>query len=365
MCAQQRHLHRVDRIDVRIAQADRPLHHGMPVEQVVGLDDAQHHVGGARVLVGDAGEVAVRVGACRHEIEVRACDLEARLRERHLEVLDDRPEEGPVAVETPQLVEALRRSRGSAPGRCRSRTRLAAGTGSASRRTPTGWPAATAGTRHRRRAGAPAAIRSRASASSSTGVNDAEERHERRVAARRAPRKASSERRAASVISSRPNAGARRPDDSGEDRQQRRRQRRLEVAVRQPRQPVLERDRLALLGELEAAARVAAGLREDRRVRRTAAAAGAAAAAVEDRQLDAVPRRHRRRGPPGRGRSPTAPPGSRRPWPNRSSRPSPPCGGGAASSTAAELGRGEQLLDDPAGAAAGPRSIRRAARPTA
>ena len=58
-------------------------------------------------------------------------------------------------------------------------------------------------------------------------------------------------------------------------------------------------------------------------MRRAAAAAGAAAAAVEDRQLDAVLARRRRRAPPARGRSPTAPRGSRRPCPSRSSRPSP------------------------------------------
>ena len=60
---------------------------------------------------------------------------------------------------------------------------------------------------------------------------------------------------------------------SGERGEQRRRERRLEVALREPRQPVLERDRLALLGHLEPARRLALRLREDRRVRRPAAAA--------------------------------------------------------------------------------------------
>ncbi len=60
----------------------------------------------------------------------------------------------------------------------------------------------------------------------------------------------------------------------------------LEIPVREVRQAVLEGDRLALLGQLQAAGWMARGLCEDRRVRRPAAAARAAAAAVEDRQLD-------------------------------------------------------------------------------
>jgi hypothetical protein len=64
------------------------------------------------------------------------------------------------------------------------------------------------------------------------------------------------------------------------------RQRRFEVAVREPGEAVLERDRLALLGQLQPAGRVAGRLREDRSVGRPATAAGAAAAPVEDRQLD-------------------------------------------------------------------------------
>ena len=60
----------------------------------------------------------------------------------------------------------------------------------------------------------------------------------------------------------------------------------LEVSSCEAREPVLERDRLPLLRELEAATDRVRRLREDRGVRRTAAATGAAAAAVEDRQLD-------------------------------------------------------------------------------
>ena len=76
--------------------------------------------------------------------------------------------------------------------------------------------------------------------------------------------------------------------------EQRARERRLEVPAREPFEAVLERDRLALLGQLHAPRRMPRGLRRDRRVRRSAAAPGAAAAAVEDRQLDAVPLGDRR-----------------------------------------------------------------------
>ena len=56
--------------------------------------------------------------------------------------------------------------------------------------------------------------------------------------------------------------------------------------MREAGQAVLVRDRLALLGHLQAAGRMAGRLRQDRRMRRTAATAGAAAAAVEDGELD-------------------------------------------------------------------------------
>ena len=56
--------------------------------------------------------------------------------------------------------------------------------------------------------------------------------------------------------------------------------------MREPGEAVLERDRLALLGQLQPAGWVAGGLREDRRMGRPATAARAAAATVEDRQLD-------------------------------------------------------------------------------
>ncbi len=61
----------------------------------------------------------------------------------------------------------------------------------------------------------------------------------------------------------------------------------LEVAVRELRQPVLERDRLALLGDLQ----VRVGLGEDGIEGRAAPASGAAAASVEHGERDVVPPR--------------------------------------------------------------------------
>ena len=77
-------------------------------------------------------------------------------------------------------------------------------------------------------------------------------------------------------------------DTVRERREQRRRDRRLEVSPRKTGQPVLERDRLALLSQLQPAVDRVRRLREDRGVGRAAAAPGAAAAAVENRELDAA-----------------------------------------------------------------------------
>ena len=109
-------------------------------------------------------------------------DLEARLRERHLEVLDERPEERPLARRGGGARPAARpraRRRG-APRR--SRTRPAAGSGSASRRTPTGSPAAPGARRSPPpRAARPGREPISSSASSSTGVKLRKKRRERRV----------------------------------------------------------------------------------------------------------------------------------------------------------------------------------------
>src|SRR5581483_9962256 len=68
----------------------------------------------------------------------------------------------------------------------------------------------------------------------------------------------------------------------------------LEVAVREPREAVLERDRLTLLRELQPAGGRDLRLREDRRIRRAPAAARAPASTVEDGQLRAAFARYRR-----------------------------------------------------------------------
>ena len=75
-------------------------------------------------------------------------------------------------------------------------------------------------------------------------------------------------------------------DHLREGGQERRREGALEVAAGEAAQPVVERDRLALLGQPQPSRWMPGRLREDRRVGRSASAAGAAAAAVEDRQLD-------------------------------------------------------------------------------
>src|SRR5439155_18171942 len=69
-------------------------------------------------------------------------------------------------------------------------------------------------------------------------------------------------------------------------RQQGRRDRGLEVPLGESRQAVLERDRLALLGEPEAAVDRAGRLRDDRCIAGPAAPPRRTAASLEERQLD-------------------------------------------------------------------------------
>ena len=161
--AQQLDLDRVHRIDVRVAQPDRALHDRVAVEQLVRLDDREHRVDRAPMLVGERRPEPVAIGSRRHERDVGLGDLEARLRERHLEVLDERAEERPLARRAAAARRAARpraRTRGTPS---RSRTRPAAGSGSASRRTPTGSRAAPRARPLRRPpAATPAGSRSRA-----------------------------------------------------------------------------------------------------------------------------------------------------------------------------------------------------------
>ena len=114
---------------------------------------------------------SARRGARLDQLEVAGGDVQARLRERHLEVLDQRAEERPPAVEAAQLA---RRRRAAKPSR--SRTRRAGGSGSASRRRPRGSPGASQESPPSGRRAGREPISS--SASSSTGVNARKKRDE-------------------------------------------------------------------------------------------------------------------------------------------------------------------------------------------
>jgi hypothetical protein len=82
----------------------------MTVEQVARLDDLEHRGDRARVLVGDRLPEAGVVD----ELEVLGGDPDARFRERHLEILDERAEERPLAVERAERIDVRRRERGAA-----------------------------------------------------------------------------------------------------------------------------------------------------------------------------------------------------------------------------------------------------------
>ena len=170
----------------------------------------------------------------------------------------------------------------------RSRTTPGAGSGSASRRRPRGS-----------RGAPPARPLLRPRAATRPGA-DLEQRElvDRREGAEEGRERGSSqtspryvgERDAGELVHRVARAGVRRlePRHVGEHRQQRPRDGRLEVALGEAREAVLERDRLALLGQLEPAVDGAARLGEDAGVGRAAAPPGRAAAAVEDGQLDAA-----------------------------------------------------------------------------
>ena len=231
-----------------------------------------------------------RSAPVRHQIEIAAGDLERRLGERHLEVVDrsrGRTASRRTACAAPGR---RRRSRRAAPAPSRRRTRPAAACASASTRRPTGSPAGRPG-RPRSTAAARAASRAPAAPSSSTGVNARKNGTNARVLVHQRAIGRESRPPRARPCSSRPPGGGTLPSASGKAASSVAGDGGLEVAVREPRQAVLVRDRLALLGQLEAPGRMARRLREDRRVGRPAAAPGAAAAAMEDRELDVGARR--------------------------------------------------------------------------
>src|SRR5205085_10791013 len=99
--SQQVDLQGIEWIDVRIPQADRALQNRLPVEELLRLRNLEHR--GCRALVLGADRLPKPVVA--DELQVSLGDLDARLRERHLEVLDQRAEERPLAREAPHVFE--------------------------------------------------------------------------------------------------------------------------------------------------------------------------------------------------------------------------------------------------------------------
>ena len=93
--AQQLDLDRVHRVDVGVAQLDRALHDRVAVEQLVAPRRSRAPPRPCARAPRRSRPRAGRGRRRRHELEVAARDLEARLRERHLEVVDERAEERP------------------------------------------------------------------------------------------------------------------------------------------------------------------------------------------------------------------------------------------------------------------------------
>ena len=96
VAAQQLDLDRVHRVDVRVAQlGSSAAATGWRSSSAVASTISSTAADGALVLGRDRGRRAGSGSARRDEVEVAARDLQARLRERHLEVLDERAEERP------------------------------------------------------------------------------------------------------------------------------------------------------------------------------------------------------------------------------------------------------------------------------
>ncbi len=233
--------------------------------------------------------MAIGLRLRRHEREIPARDVEAGLGQRHLEVLDDRSEERPLAIEPPQRLEAGTRlgerrepAAAAVPGgeqRPILRPREHPWDGSERLQVRRVFGRAARGTRADLEQRQFVDRRERAEERDERGVGP----HQRPVGPLRLPGRVGHHVAA--------EGRGRRARDVREGREQRRRQRGFEVAIGEPGQAVLERDRFALLGQLQTPGRVAGGLRQDGRVRRSAAASGASAAAVEDGEFDVVARR--------------------------------------------------------------------------
>ena len=300
---QQLDLDRVHRVDVGVAQPDRLLEHRVAVEQLPRLDDLEHGVARAVVLVAQRAEDALRRARRRRRARgsarrspcstSRATSRGSR-RARGRTASRGRAARSSVDAERPRAPSPRRARR----GRCSV---------SASTRRPTGSR------------GAPRARRPPAASGRDTGrepsVEQRElvERRERAQEARAAPgrptrprgRARAAARETASIVSRAPSGAS--ADPVRERGEERRGDRGLEVPPREPGQPVLERDRLALLGELEAAVDRVRRLGEDRRVGRALLRARRSRRGRGTRSARRRARPRATRAPPAPGRSPTGP----------------------------------------------------------
>ncbi len=110
MAAQQLDLECVHRVDVWVAQRDRAQQHRLAFEQPLHTCRCVHARDRARLLLLENSEQA-RVA---DEREIPSRDRQARLRERHLEVVDHRAEERQALIEIAQVRITGRRKRGAA-----------------------------------------------------------------------------------------------------------------------------------------------------------------------------------------------------------------------------------------------------------
>src|SRR5439155_27345319 len=93
------------RVEVLIAQLDRAAQNRLAFEQCAGLDRLQHCVHRSLVLGGDLAEQPLGRELSRNELEVLRCNLQARLRQRKLDRVDERANARKTAVELPQDVD--------------------------------------------------------------------------------------------------------------------------------------------------------------------------------------------------------------------------------------------------------------------
>ena len=111
VAAQQLDLHRVHRVDVGVAQIDRAAQDRLALEQPRRRPSRRARRRRARSC---SSSIACEERSGRGRAEVAARDRQARLRERHLEVVDDRAEERQPLVEVAQRRVARLRERGAA-----------------------------------------------------------------------------------------------------------------------------------------------------------------------------------------------------------------------------------------------------------